>query len=384
MPKRLSPDRSRPACRSTASASPPQLVDELRSSRSRSATRSSCGSRSASSAASRRGTTRCTRSPPRSRPRSPPAAPSCSSRARSRRSTRSSSPRSSTRSACPPACSTSSPASARSSARRSPRTPTSTWCRSPARPAPASGSAELGAADGQAGRARARRQVGRTSSSTTPTSTKAVADGVGKLLPQLGPDLLGAHPHARAARSRWPRSRRIAARGGRDVHARRPVRRRRRTLGPLVSAAQRDRVRGYIQKGIDEGATLVTGGADAPEGLDKGYFVQPTVFSDVTPRHDHRAGGDLRPGAVDHPLRRRGRRGRDRQRHRLRPRRRRVVRRRRAGQGRRPQIRTGQVEVNGGGVQPDGAVRRLQAVGQRPRARQVRPRGVPRGEVAPA
>ncbi|GAC1587494.1 MAG: aldehyde dehydrogenase family protein [Acidimicrobiales bacterium] len=52
-------------------------------------------------------------------------------------------------------------------------------------------------------------------------------------------------------------------------------------LGPLVSAAQRDRVRGYIQKGIDEGAKLVTGGAEAPEGLETGYFVQPTVFSEV-------------------------------------------------------------------------------------------------------
>jgi acyl-CoA reductase-like NAD-dependent aldehyde dehydrogenase len=54
-------------------------------------------------------------------------------------------------------------------------------------------------------------------------------------------------------------------------------------LGPLVSAVQRDRVRGYIQKGIDEGATLVTGGVEPPEGLDKGYFVRPTIFSDVTP-----------------------------------------------------------------------------------------------------
>ncbi len=53
-------------------------------------------------------------------------------------------------------------------------------------------------------------------------------------------------------------------------------------LGPLVSATQRERVRGYIQKGIDEGATLVTGGVDAPEGLDTGYFVQPTIFADVT------------------------------------------------------------------------------------------------------
>ena len=53
-------------------------------------------------------------------------------------------------------------------------------------------------------------------------------------------------------------------------------------LGPLISATQRDRVRGYIQKGIDEGAKLVTGGTEAPEGRDKGYFVQPTVFSEVT------------------------------------------------------------------------------------------------------
>src|SRR3954453_17102214 len=52
-------------------------------------------------------------------------------------------------------------------------------------------------------------------------------------------------------------------------------------LGPLVSDVQRERVRGYINKGVEEGARLVTGGADAPEGLDKGYFVQPTVFSDV-------------------------------------------------------------------------------------------------------
>ena len=53
-------------------------------------------------------------------------------------------------------------------------------------------------------------------------------------------------------------------------------------LGPLISDAQRTRVRGYIQKGIDEGATLVTGGAEQPEDLPKGYYVKPTVFSDVS------------------------------------------------------------------------------------------------------
>ena len=54
-------------------------------------------------------------------------------------------------------------------------------------------------------------------------------------------------------------------------------------LGPLVSDVQRQRVRGYIEKGEAEGAKLVTGGAEPPEGLDRGYFVRPTVFSEVAP-----------------------------------------------------------------------------------------------------
>jgi aldehyde dehydrogenase (NAD+) len=54
-------------------------------------------------------------------------------------------------------------------------------------------------------------------------------------------------------------------------------------LGPLVSEAQRERVGGYIKKGQEEGAKLVAGGDGAPEGLDRGYFVKPTVFSDVRP-----------------------------------------------------------------------------------------------------
>jgi aldehyde dehydrogenase (NAD+) len=53
-------------------------------------------------------------------------------------------------------------------------------------------------------------------------------------------------------------------------------------LGPLVSAVQRDKVRAYIKKGLEEGATLVTGGPEAPDGLDTGFFVQPTVFSNVS------------------------------------------------------------------------------------------------------
>jgi aldehyde dehydrogenase (NAD+)/betaine-aldehyde dehydrogenase len=49
-------------------------------------------------------------------------------------------------------------------------------------------------------------------------------------------------------------------------------------LGPLVSALQRDRVLGFIRRGIEEGSELVTGGAEAPEGVGNGYFVKPTVF----------------------------------------------------------------------------------------------------------
>ncbi len=53
-------------------------------------------------------------------------------------------------------------------------------------------------------------------------------------------------------------------------------------LGPLVSAAQRERVRAYIQAGIDGGARLVTGGVEPPADLGHGYYVRPTVFADVT------------------------------------------------------------------------------------------------------
>ncbi|MCH7854905.1 MAG: aldehyde dehydrogenase family protein [Proteobacteria bacterium] len=52
-------------------------------------------------------------------------------------------------------------------------------------------------------------------------------------------------------------------------------------MGPVVSDVQWNKIQGLIQKGIDEGATLVVGGTDRPEGLDKGYYVRPTVFADV-------------------------------------------------------------------------------------------------------
>jgi len=53
------------------------------------------------------------------------------------------------------------------------------------------------------------------------------------------------------------------------------------TMGPVVSDLQYNKIQGLIQAGIDEGATLVCGGTGLPEGIDKGYFVRPTVFADV-------------------------------------------------------------------------------------------------------
>jgi aldehyde dehydrogenase (NAD+) len=53
-------------------------------------------------------------------------------------------------------------------------------------------------------------------------------------------------------------------------------------VGPLVSAQQWDKVQRLIQKGIDEGAKLAAGGTGRPDGLDKGYFVKPTVFANVS------------------------------------------------------------------------------------------------------
>ncbi len=55
-----------------------------------------------------------------------------------------------------------------------------------------------------------------------------------------------------------------------------------RHIGPVVNATQWQKIQDLIQKGIDEGARLVTGGTGRPEGLNKGFYVRPTVFADVT------------------------------------------------------------------------------------------------------
>jgi len=57
-------------------------------------------------------------------------------------------------------------------------------------------------------------------------------------------------------------------------------------IGPMISQRQWDRVQSYIRLGVEEGATLLTGGAGRPEGLERGWFVRPTIFTDV--RNDMR------------------------------------------------------------------------------------------------
>ncbi|WAH55324.1 aldehyde dehydrogenase family protein [Pseudomonas silvicola] len=55
-------------------------------------------------------------------------------------------------------------------------------------------------------------------------------------------------------------------------------------LGPVISQAQYEKIQGLIATGIEEGAQLVTGGLDRPDGLTRGYYVRPTVFAGVTPQ----------------------------------------------------------------------------------------------------
>ncbi|MEP5247761.1 MAG: aldehyde dehydrogenase family protein, partial [Alphaproteobacteria bacterium] len=54
------------------------------------------------------------------------------------------------------------------------------------------------------------------------------------------------------------------------------------TMGPVVNEVQYNKIQALIQKGIDEGATVVTGGTGRPDGLNKGFYVRPTVFGGVT------------------------------------------------------------------------------------------------------
>ena len=208
-----------------------------------------------------------------------------------------------------------------------------------------------GLGDGQAGGDGARRQVAQRD----PRRRRPRPGGPRRgrqVLPQLRPDLQRPDPDAGAARARSPRPRSSRWRRPRpSPPATRSTTRpgSARSSPPSsasASAATSRRARPRARK-------LLTGGAEAPEGLDRGYFVRPTVFSEVDAGDDDRPRGDLRPGAGDPALRGRGRRGADRQRQRLRPRRRRLVRRPGARDRASPGgSAAGQIEINGGAFNP--------------------------------
>jgi acyl-CoA reductase-like NAD-dependent aldehyde dehydrogenase len=109
---------------------------------------------------------------------------------------------------------------------------------------------------------------------------RAVTDGVGKCFLNSG-QTCSALTRMLVPRSRLADAEKIAAKAAETFTVGDPFSDDSR-LGPVVSEAQREQVRGYIKKGVDEGAKLITGGAEAPEGIGSGYYVKPTVFSEVT------------------------------------------------------------------------------------------------------
>jgi acyl-CoA reductase-like NAD-dependent aldehyde dehydrogenase len=111
--------------------------------------------------------------------------------------------------------------------------------------------------------------------------TRAVPDGIGKCFLNSG-QTCSALTRMLVPRERLPEVEAIAAAALEHFPVGDPLEPGSR-LGPLVSDAQRERVRGYIRRGVEEGARLVAGGDEAPEGRETGYFVRPTVFSDVSP-----------------------------------------------------------------------------------------------------
>ncbi|MEZ5217024.1 MAG: aldehyde dehydrogenase family protein [Ilumatobacteraceae bacterium] len=116
------------------------------------------------------------------------------------------------------------------------------------------------------------------------TFAKAVADGIGKAFINSG-QTCSALTRMLVPRSRLAEAEAVATATAEAFTVGSPFEDGAK-LGPLASAAQRDRVQNYIQVGIDEGAKVLIGGTGAPEGRDAGFFVRPTVFSEV--RNDMR------------------------------------------------------------------------------------------------
>jgi betaine-aldehyde dehydrogenase len=107
---------------------------------------------------------------------------------------------------------------------------------------------------------------------------RAVTDGVAKCYQNSG-QTCSALTRMLVPRDKLEQAEQIAAKAAQNFTTGDPFAAESR-LGPVVSETQFERVRGYIQKGIDEGAKVVTGGLDRP--AEKGYYIQPTVFSNVS------------------------------------------------------------------------------------------------------
>ena len=103
-------------------------------------------------------------------------------------------------------------------------------------------------------------------------------------------------------------------------------------LGPLISEKQRQRVEGIVAEGVSRGAEIITGGKRMDR---RGFFYEATIVTNTTARHAAHPRGDLRPGRLRDPLRRRGRGARRRERHGIRTGRSHLDRERRPGASRR-------------------------------------------------
>ncbi|CAA9532320.1 MAG: Aldehyde dehydrogenase, partial [uncultured Solirubrobacteraceae bacterium] len=235
-----------------------------------------------------------------------------------------------------------------------------------------------GVADGQARRPRARRQVAERH-----PRGRAARGGHHRrrleVLPELGADLQRPDADARPARAAAG-GRGDRRGGGRALQAGRPVRPRDDARAARLRRPARPRARLHPH-GPGGGGEARARRRGRARGARAGLLRAPDGLLGGHPGHDDRPGGDLRTRARDHALRRRGGRDPDRQRHRLRARGRRLVGRRGARQGGRAADPDGAGRDQRRGLQPAGAVRRLQAVGPRARAGALRPRGVPPGQV---